>query len=110
MSIIVQLQIGHAPLNRHLHRIKKHDHATCDACGAAPESVRHFLLECPAYNPQRQRMMLALGRGYDRLDALLSTRTGIAATLKYAAATGRFKSSHDLAKATLKRPAQQPAS
>lgn len=107
MSLITQLRIGHAPLNRHLHRIKKHDHPTCDACGAAPESVRHFMLECPAHALQRQPMMLSLGRGYDRLDMLLSTPTGIAATIKYARATRRFDSSHDLAK--VPRPKPPPA-
>ncbi|EJD46539.1 hypothetical protein AURDEDRAFT_39503, partial [Auricularia subglabra TFB-10046 SS5] len=59
---ITQLRIGHAPLNKHLHRIKRHEHPTCDACGAAPESVRHYLLECRQYRPYRERMMHALGR------------------------------------------------
>ncbi|EJD43444.1 hypothetical protein AURDEDRAFT_66433, partial [Auricularia subglabra TFB-10046 SS5] len=102
---ITQLRMGHAPLNRHLHRIKRHDHPTCDACGTAPESVRHFLLECPQYRLQRERMRHSLGRGYERLDALLSTTTGIAAVLKYTAATGRFKDSHDLARALRAKPA-----
>ncbi|EJD47149.1 hypothetical protein AURDEDRAFT_62523 [Auricularia subglabra TFB-10046 SS5] len=109
MSTIVQLRIGHAPLNRHLHRIKKHAHPTCDACGAAPESVRHFLLECTAHNQQRQRMMLSLGRGYDRLDALLSTATGIAATIKFVAATRRFAATHDLSRPARPAHSQPPA-
>ncbi|EJD43310.1 hypothetical protein AURDEDRAFT_34350, partial [Auricularia subglabra TFB-10046 SS5] len=88
---ITQLRIGHAPLNRHLHRIKRHDHPTCDACGTAPESaLSGGLLECPQYRSQRERMRHSLGRGYERLDALLSTATGITAVLKYIAATGRF--------------------
>ncbi|EJD32287.1 hypothetical protein AURDEDRAFT_77759 [Auricularia subglabra TFB-10046 SS5] len=105
-SIITQLRIGHPPLNKHLHRIKRHEHPTCDACGAAPESVWHFLLECRQHRPHRERMMHALGRGYDRLDTLLSTPSGIKAALKFIAATGRFSSSHDVAGALRARPAR----
>ncbi|EJD36174.1 hypothetical protein AURDEDRAFT_74519 [Auricularia subglabra TFB-10046 SS5] len=53
MSIIIQLRMGHVPLNRHLHRVKKHAHPTCNACGAVSESVRHFLLEYTACDTQR---------------------------------------------------------
>lgn len=103
-SIIIQLRTGHAPLNRHLHRINRHEHPTCDACGAAPESVRHYLLECTSYRTHREHMLHSLGRGFDRLDRLLSTTKGIAATLKYIAATGRFNASHDLTRALQTNP------
>ncbi|EJD45151.1 hypothetical protein AURDEDRAFT_64742 [Auricularia subglabra TFB-10046 SS5] len=109
MSTLVQLRIGHAPLNWHLHHIKKHAHPTCEACGAAPESVRHFLLECTAYTQQRQRMMLSLGRDYDWLDTLLSTATGIAATIKYIAATRRFVPSHGLSRHARPAPSRPPS-
>ncbi|EJD32765.1 hypothetical protein AURDEDRAFT_31291, partial [Auricularia subglabra TFB-10046 SS5] len=91
---LVQLRMGHVPLNRHLHHINRHDYPTCDACGTSPESVRHYLLECNSYRRQRELMMHSLGHGYDCLDALLSTPTGIKATLKFVAATGQFSTSH----------------
>ncbi len=52
-SLITQLYIGHVPLNDYLKRFKKVDSARCPACGAAPETVRHFLLECPIYTHER---------------------------------------------------------
>ncbi len=52
-SIITQLLTAHAPLNGHLKRINKVDSARCPACGASPETVRHFLLECPGYAFER---------------------------------------------------------
>ncbi|EJD38287.1 hypothetical protein AURDEDRAFT_72297, partial [Auricularia subglabra TFB-10046 SS5] len=55
-----------------------------------------------------QRMMLSLGRGYDWLDALLSTTTGIAATIKYIAATRRFAASHDLSRPARPAPSRPP--
>lgn len=109
-SIITQLRLGHAPLNRHLHRIKRHPHPTCDACGRAPESVRHFLLECSAYRAPRERMLRSLGRGFDRLESLLSTQAGIKAVIRYTATTGRFKDSHDLARVQRNPTINPPAS
>jgi len=52
-SLITQLYIGHVPLNDYLKRFKKADSARCPACRAAPETVRHFLLECPIYAHER---------------------------------------------------------
>jgi ribonuclease HI len=52
-SLITQLTIGHVPLNEYLKRFKLVDSARCPACGTAPETVRHFLLECPIYAHER---------------------------------------------------------
>jgi ribonuclease HI len=52
-SHITQLYIGHIPLNDYLKRFKRVDSARCPACGAGPESVRHFLMECPIYAHER---------------------------------------------------------
>ncbi|KZV98441.1 hypothetical protein EXIGLDRAFT_561828, partial [Exidia glandulosa HHB12029] len=45
-NALVQLRIGHAPLNQHLHRINCADTARCESCHAPSETVRHFLLHC----------------------------------------------------------------
>ena len=44
-KVIAQLRSGDAKLNQFLARIKAIESATC-ACGAAPESIRHFLFSC----------------------------------------------------------------
>lgn len=55
-SILIQLCTEHIPLRKYLYRIKKADSPMCEQCGAAPETVHHFLRECPAYEEQRGRL------------------------------------------------------
>jgi len=45
-SLIFRLRTGHAPLNNHLHRIKKDHPAQCPLCGFPNETVEHNLLYC----------------------------------------------------------------
>lgn len=56
-SIITQLITGHAPLNKHLHRIGKVDSATCPCCHEHDETITHFLLHCPVHRHARALMM-----------------------------------------------------
>src|SRR6218665_262907 len=44
---INRLRLGHSCLNHQLHLWGKHASGNCDGCGV-PETIRHFLLECPA--------------------------------------------------------------
>jgi ribonuclease HI len=48
-SLLFQLRTGHAPLNKHLYRIKRADSLMCPKCKDQEETVMHFLLKCPAY-------------------------------------------------------------
>jgi hypothetical protein len=48
-SKIVQLWMGHIPLNSYLHRFKRADKANCPACDEDFETSSHFLLDCPSY-------------------------------------------------------------
>jgi hypothetical protein len=52
-SVLIQLRTGHAPLNRHLHKIGKVTSALCLACGEREEMVHHFLFICYAHNSHR---------------------------------------------------------
>ena len=52
-SLLVQLRTGHAPLNHHLHTIGRADTQRCPGCGAAKETVLHFVLRCPENGLQR---------------------------------------------------------
>ena len=44
-KILVQMRTGRCGLNHYLHRTKRAESATCEAC-QTPETVRHFLVEC----------------------------------------------------------------
>ncbi|KAE9384489.1 hypothetical protein BT96DRAFT_737539, partial [Gymnopus androsaceus JB14] len=46
-SILVHLRTGHCYLYTHLHRIGKIDSPDCPACKKEPETVHHYLLQCP---------------------------------------------------------------
>ncbi|KZV97556.1 hypothetical protein EXIGLDRAFT_607946 [Exidia glandulosa HHB12029] len=94
MSALVQLRIGHAPLNKHLHRINCAESAACDACNAPAESVRHFVMECPAYAEERWAMRLRLRRESQSLSRILFAESGVNELAKYVARTGRFRSTH----------------
>ncbi|KZV95075.1 hypothetical protein EXIGLDRAFT_611043 [Exidia glandulosa HHB12029] len=94
MSTLVQLRIGHAPLNRHLHRIQCADSPRCPSCGAPSESIRHYLQYCPSYADERWRMRVRLGRKAEKLSTLLYTSRGLDALASYNAKTGRFRNQH----------------
>ena len=55
-SLLVQLHTGHAPLNKHLHRLSRADTDICGSCREHIESVAHYLLECRGYEDERDRM------------------------------------------------------
>jgi zinc-binding in reverse transcriptase len=55
-TILTQLRTGHAPLAKHLHRIKKADSPICPACLQNSETIQHFMLHCPAHQEARQRL------------------------------------------------------
>lgn len=48
-TIITRLRLGKCLLNCYLHRINRHHTGLCDHCNL-PETVEHFLLECPHAN------------------------------------------------------------
>jgi ribonuclease HI len=48
-SLLTQICIGHIPLNGYLYKIKRVDNPRCPACGAAVETVHHFLFTCRSY-------------------------------------------------------------
>ena len=45
--VITRLKFGKCRLNYYLHQIKKHLDGLCEICKKKPETVIHFLLECP---------------------------------------------------------------
>ncbi|KAG7094368.1 hypothetical protein E1B28_007969 [Marasmius oreades] len=95
-SLIVQLQSGHIGLNAHLHRIQRSPTPNCDSCTATgnskPETVNHFLFECPTYRKERHLMKQKLGRGADSLaHLLLGKKDTLRELIKFTGRTGRLK-------------------
>ena len=71
-AAIFQLCTGHAPLNKHLHRISKADNPSCPHCPDHDETVTHFLLHCPRYERQRAHLCYAIQRKARQIPKLLS--------------------------------------
>ena len=86
-SLLIQLRTGHVPLNYHLHTIGRADTQRCPECGAAKETVPHFILQCPKYSLQRRAYFGPLGRNGLRLDYLLITKEGVERLFKFINAT-----------------------
>ncbi|KAG2043292.1 hypothetical protein BDR03DRAFT_909915, partial [Suillus americanus] len=63
-----QLRTGHAPLNKHLHRITKISSPTCQQCHQPEETVHHFLIACPVYARQHHALQNELSPRASRLN------------------------------------------
>lgn len=91
-TLYMQLQSGHAPLNGHLHRIRVIDSPVCAACEGAFETVKHYLLDCPATNGYRRLMLSALGlETRPEIKYLLGHRKAVKQLFKFIERTRRFK-------------------
>jgi hypothetical protein len=91
-TLLIWLRTGHAPLNYHLHRIRAVESPECEACRTeTEETVRHYLLECPAHERARRTLQKKLGiRKAGSIPHLLSSRKATEALMAYADETGRF--------------------
>ncbi|QRV96979.1 RNA-directed DNA polymerase from transposon BS [Ceratobasidium sp. AG-Ba] len=91
-TLLFRLVTGHVQLNLHLHTLQLVDSPACRACGAAIESVSHFVLRCPKYAAVRQQVLTSRGRNFHSLSFLFSSRSGIKALLEYVRRSHRFDS------------------
>lgn len=89
-ALLIQLRLGHIPLNKYLHRIGKIDRASCPACGAAEETVQHYIADCPKYARERWKLARLAGQR-ELMSFALSTKEGAGATMEYIKATERFE-------------------
>jgi hypothetical protein len=80
------------PLNYHLHRIHAIESPECDACKSeTAETVRHYLLDCPAHEPARRNLRAKLGvRKAGDIPFLLSDKRATEPLMAFADATKRF--------------------
>jgi ribonuclease HI len=99
-SIIMQVRCGHIPLNAYLHRIGKSETRTCQNCSngqdEAPETVKHFIFECPAYTEQRRTMEHAIGEEHNNLKGIMQDVKKMKALTAYINQTGRFKTEREV--------------
>ena len=83
-GLYTQLRMGHAPLNKHLHRFKRSDTPNCLQCGdTTPETIHHFLFTCPRYDCKRFIMERDVGRKVYHTAYLLSNANTKTHLLKY---------------------------
>ena len=88
---LYQLRSGHVALNKHLHRLNCSDTPSCLQCEARPpETVHHFLFECPRYDRERHKLQNKLGRRALDTSYLLADKKGTRELLRYIAETGRI--------------------
>ncbi|KAH7919728.1 hypothetical protein BV22DRAFT_1099089, partial [Leucogyrophana mollusca] len=87
---LVQLRTGHAPLNKHLHRINRSPTPLCPECQLADETVHHLILTCPGHTRARYTLLGELDLNALNLHSLLNTPTSIRPLLRYIARTNRL--------------------
>ncbi|KAG2757243.1 hypothetical protein P692DRAFT_20712694 [Suillus brevipes Sb2] len=90
-GLLICLRSHHAPLNSHLHRISKAEHPYCPHCPDQEETVQHFLIACPHYQPHRHIVQGALGRDATSIPHLLTDADAIPHLVQYVNATRRLK-------------------
>jgi hypothetical protein len=91
-TLMIWLRTGHAPLNHHLHRIHAVESPGCAACDAGTEeTVKHYLLDCPAYERARRTLRRELGvRKAGDIQFLLSDARATGPLMAFADDTKRF--------------------
>ena len=90
-GVLFQLRSGHIALNKHLHRINRSDTPNCLQCDQGkPETVHHFLFDCPRYERERHILRNRLGRAAASTADLLGSEEAVTETLKYVRETGRL--------------------
>ncbi|KAG2751293.1 hypothetical protein P692DRAFT_201686145, partial [Suillus brevipes Sb2] len=90
-SLLFQLRTGHAPLNKHLHRIAKAPSPICQQCRQREEMVHHFIITCPQYTRQRHTLQIELGPQTNHLKNLLNNPKCIKPLLRFIASTRRME-------------------
>ena len=86
---ISRLRTGHCHLNEYLHRFNIIETSECE-CGAAKETVEHFLLNCELYDEERDLLRRRVGSHGMVMSALLGDSQIIKETMEYIEKTGRF--------------------
>ena len=93
-SVVMQIRCGHIPLNAYLHRIGKSASRMCQKCNngeeGVPETVNHFVFECPAYTEKHRTMENVTGTGQTDLKVIMKDLKKLKALTAYVNQTKRF--------------------
>lgn len=89
-SLLMQLRTGHAPLNKHLTKIKVADSPMCPACEQREETVHHYILMCEEYRTQRDALRARTTARMLNLCALLNHPKHVPHLFHYIAETRRL--------------------
>lgn len=75
-SLSTQLKCGVLPIRLEVGRYRRElvDERICEVCGKGIEDERHFLLQCEAYTPERERFLKNLNGSNPRVASSLSLR------------------------------------
>jgi hypothetical protein len=89
--VLFQLRASHAPLNKHLYRIKRSPTPNCSNCNSGRhETTPHLLLDCPKFKLQRAWLRGKVKDKARNLSALLNDPKCIKHTLAFLQATERL--------------------
>ncbi|KAJ3925073.1 MAG: hypothetical protein NXY57DRAFT_873969, partial [Lentinula lateritia] len=87
---LTQLRTGHIPLQKHLHRIHQADTPICPCCKQQPETVFHYLFQCPAHRRARDHFRIRIPRTQWNMSSLLTCRSTLPQLFRYVDDTKRF--------------------
>ncbi|KIJ31509.1 hypothetical protein M422DRAFT_214246, partial [Sphaerobolus stellatus SS14] len=93
---ITQLRTGHVALNSFLKKCKAVPLALCPHCKQS-ETVVHYLIFCKKYTAQRRTLRREAGRAASSVSRLLNDPKSVHCTLRFIAATKRFRNYLDVA-------------
>jgi len=91
-ALLVQLRMGHVPLQKYLYKIGKVNSARCPMCKDRDETMHHFLIACPAYTVQQNCMIVGLQRAVRSVGTLLANPKAFPHLFKYVHDTCHFHS------------------
>ena len=93
-AVLAQMRTGHSTLLSFLARVKKVSSETCD-CSRAPETVYHFLFECPKWDHLRggirEKMANHFGNISLALGGIGSDEKTLRECIQFALATKRLQ-------------------
>jgi len=93
INILTQLCTGHAPINKHLHRIQKNNTPYCPqgTCMGITEDICHLIFTCPSYNHTQYQLTQSIGKKALSSTKLFADKKTIPHTLTYLNKIRRFK-------------------
>ena len=74
---------------KYLHQFRLVDDANC-SCGNGVETIKHYMLTCPNYERERDKLRKETGTQGMGIESLLGDPNIIHSTLDYVGETGRF--------------------